>query len=131
VLDFVDELEALGLTGRAMCAGREMTKQFETFYRGAGAEVFAQVRSDPNATRGEWVWVLAGQAEVVQVAHDDSPISASVRTWLGLLLPYMPLKTAVSVVVEASGLPKKGVYNQALLLKQTLGDLEQDERLGD
>jgi 16S rRNA (cytidine1402-2'-O)-methyltransferase len=116
VLQLVDELEALGLQERQMCAGREMTKQFETFYRGLGAEVFEQVRHDPNAVRGEWVWVFAGSEPSTQ-ADATGASSVAVDTWLGLLLPHMPLKTAVTVVVKATGLPKNQVYDLALAMR--------------
>lgn len=116
VLQLVDELEAVGFQERVMCAGREMTKQFETFYRGVGAAVFEQVRSDPNAVRGEWVWVFAG-AEPSAQAEGLGTSPVAVDTWLALLLPHMPLKTVVSVVVKATGLPKNQVYDLALALR--------------
>lgn len=122
VLQLVGDLDELGLNARAMCAGREMTKQFETFYRGVGADIFEQVRNDPNATRGEWVWVIAGNTQ--QTDTNEAEKGASVSTWLELLLPHMPLKTAVAVVVKATGQQKNAVYNQALLLKQKLGGHE-------
>ena len=114
VLQWVDELEAAGFGARAMCAGREMTKQFETFYRGTGEQVFHQVRNDPNATRGEWVWVFQGCA---QVKAEQAQASASIDTWLDVLLAELPLKTAVAVVVNATGLPKNEVYHRALACK--------------
>ena len=118
VLQLVDDLEALGAHEREMCAGRELTKQFETFYRGKGEQVFAHVRQDPNAVRGEWVWVIGGCA-VSESDAEAAQASADLDTWLELLMAELPLKTAVALVVKATGLAKNTVYNRALELKET------------
>lgn len=116
VIQLLDDLEAAGAGDRAMCAGRELTKQFETFYRGLGASVFEQIRNDPNAERGEWAWVIAGSS-VSAADADSAQASADLDTWLTLLLAELPLKTAVAVVVKATGLAKNTVYDRALALK--------------
>lgn len=116
VMQLVDDLEALGAGDRDMCAGRELTKQFETFYRGTGDIVFEQVRQDANAERGEWAWVIGGNP-VSQTGAEAAQASADLDTWLGLLLAELPLKTAVAVVVKATGLAKNTVYDRALALK--------------
>jgi 16S rRNA (cytidine1402-2'-O)-methyltransferase len=116
VMQLVNDLESLDMGRRDMCAGRELTKQFETFYRGKGEQVFEQVRLDANAERGEWAWVIGGNP----VADSDiatEQASANLDTWLGLLLAELPLKTAVAVVVKATGMAKNTVYNRALALK--------------
>ncbi|MCQ8895773.1 16S rRNA (cytidine(1402)-2'-O)-methyltransferase [Limnobacter humi] len=114
VLQLVDELAQQGLNDRAVCAGREMTKQFETFYRGLGADVFEQVRSDPNAERGEWVWVISGAPPEPETADG---VNVGLDDWLKPLLAELPLKSAVAVAVKATGLPKNAVYERALQLK--------------
>lgn len=123
VLALVDDLEALGMADRAMCAGREMTKQFETFYRGTGESVFRQVREDSNATRGEWVWVLQG---CEHAPEETLQANADMDTWLQLLLAELPLKTAVALVVKATGLAKNVVYERALALKNDSQRFETD-----
>ena len=116
VMQLVDDLEALGAGDRDMCAGRELTKQFETFYRGKGAQVFELIRNDSNSERGEWAWVVAGSLVSASDA-ETAQASADLDTWLGLLLAELPLKTAVAVVVKATGLAKNTVYDRALALK--------------
>ena len=117
VLQLVDDLEGLDMGGRDMCAGRELTKQFETFYRGSGESVFEQVRQDSNAERGEWAWVIAANPVSGQAA-EIAQASADLDTWLKLLMAELPLKTAVAVVVKATGFAKNTVYNRALELKE-------------
>jgi 16S rRNA (cytidine1402-2'-O)-methyltransferase len=116
VMQLVDDLEALGAGDRDMCAGRELTKQFETFYRGRGEQVFERIRQDPNSERGEWAWVVAG-SPVSASDVETAQASADLDTWLGLLMAELPLKTAVAVVVKATGLAKNTVYDRALALK--------------
>ncbi|HEX4878253.1 MAG TPA: 16S rRNA (cytidine(1402)-2'-O)-methyltransferase [Limnobacter sp.] len=118
VLQLIEELRGLPLQARAMCAGREITKQFETFYRGIGHAVLDAIAADPNATRGEWAWVIAG-APLVEPCEDEAS-TVHWKAWLALLLEELPLKTAVAVVVKATGLPKNAVYNTALALKKEL-----------
>ena len=116
VIQLVDDLESLGMGERAMCAGREMTKQFETFYRGRGEQVFELVRQDTNAERGEWAWVIGGN-QVSDSDAETAQASADLDTWLALLLAELPLKTAVALVVKATGMAKNTVYDRALLIK--------------
>ena len=116
VMQLVDDLENLGMGGRDMCAGRELTKQFETFYRGSGEQVFEQVRQDANAERGEWAWVIGGKQDSDNDA-EAAQASADLDTWLTLLLAELPLKTAVALVVKATGMAKNTVYDRALLIK--------------
>jgi 16S rRNA (cytidine1402-2'-O)-methyltransferase len=116
VIQLVDDLESLGMGERAMCAGREMTKQFETFYRGRGEQVFELVRQDTNAERGEWAWVIGGN-QVSDGDAETAQASADLDTWLALLLAELPLKTAVALVVKATGMAKNTVYDRALALK--------------
>lgn len=118
VMQLVDDLQALGAGDRDVCAGRELTKQFETFYRGKGQQVFELVRNDPNSGRGEWAWVVGGSL-VSESDAETAQASADLDTWLGLLMAELPLKTAVAVVVNATGLAKNTVYDRALALKNT------------
>lgn len=126
VLELIDSLEAMGMADRTMCAGREMTKQFETFYRGVGQDVFEQVRADAHADKGEWAWVVAGAPANLQGDQADLANNAELDKWLLALLAELPLKTAVGVVVKATGMNKKRVYDRALLLKAAHEDTETD-----
>lgn len=116
VMQLVDDLCTLGAGEREMCAGRELTKQFETFYRGKGEQVFELVRADPNAQRGEWAWVISPGLVSVEDA-ESTQTNADLEALLVALLAELPLKTAVGVVVKATGLPKNTVYDRALHLK--------------
>ncbi|HEX4856541.1 MAG TPA: rRNA (cytidine-2'-O-)-methyltransferase, partial [Limnobacter sp.] len=68
------------------------------------------------AERGEWAWVIRGENLPVDDAV-SAGTGADLDTWLAVLLAELPLKTAVSAVVKATGLAKNLVYDRALALK--------------
>ena len=113
------DLQAAGLGGRVACAGREMTKQFETFYRGTVDELAQLVACDDYAERGEWALVFSG---ATPDASSTASANASLEAWIGPLLAQLPLKTVVQIIVQASGQPKNTVYEQVLAFKK-----QQDE----
>ena len=100
-------LSALG--SRPVTVGRELTKQFEQLHTLAAADLPAWLAEKPERLRGEFVLVL----------HDapvDDATGEGLRV-LQLLLPELPLKTAVKLAAEISGESKNTLYEQALALK--------------
>jgi len=55
----IKELEVAGLGKRQLVLGRELTKQFETIYRGTTEEVLEQLQKDK--IKGEFTVVVAGK----------------------------------------------------------------------
>lgn len=103
-----DFVEVFG-TERMLVLARELTKQFETYLTGTIAEVLAQVTSDSNQQRGEFVLMLAG------APANDQPVETqtALRTVL-LLREHMPLKKAAACAAEIHGLRKNQLYQLAL-----------------
>ncbi len=100
-------LSALG--SRPVTVGRELTKQFEQLHTLAAADLPAWLAQKPERQRGEFVLVL-----------HDAPVSDATGQGLRvlqLLLPELPLKTAVKLAAEISGESKNVLYEQALALK--------------
>lgn len=101
-----DILKVLG--DRPMTLTRELTKKFEDVWPSTVSGIIERLERDGDP-KGEIVLVI-GRSDETEVQGD----------WEGQLdaaLKVMSLKEAVSAVVEATGLPKKQVYNTALLLK--------------
>ena len=101
-------LSALG--SRPVTVGRELTKQFEQLHTLAAADLPAWLAQKPERQRGEFVLVL-----------HDAPVSDATGQGLRvlqLLLPELPLKTAVKLAAEISGESKNVLYEQALALKK-------------
>lgn len=107
--------QALSVLGpRRVTVGRELTKQFENIDTLAASELPAWLAAKPERQRGEFVLVI----------HDAPTSTASgdgLRV-LQLLLPELPLKTAVKLAAEISGESKNALYEQALQLKNTRPD---------
>lgn len=90
---------------------REMTKQYESFWR-----TDLQTAADTCQTH----WPLKGElALVIDLPEDNaSDLSDAQRTILATLLNTYPLSQAVDMVVTLSGLPRNVCYQTALALKE-------------
>ncbi len=93
---------------------RELSKQFETVHSGPAAEMPAWLAADPQRERGEFVLVL--HAEPPQAASEGLP--AEVTRLLERLLLELPLKQAVQIATDLSGLPRNSLYEAALQMKK-------------
>lgn len=101
-------LVALGT--RRVTLGRELTKQFEQIETLPAQDLSAWLAEKPERLRGEFVLVL-----------HDAPVDAATGEGLRvlqLLLPELPLKTAVKLAADISGESKNTLYELALALKK-------------
>jgi 16S rRNA (cytidine1402-2'-O)-methyltransferase len=105
-----DLCEAFGAS-RVAVVTRELSKRFETVYRGSLETLLARVGEDPNATRGEIVVLVAGAPQSTADTHD-----AEVDRLLGALLAETDQRTAVRVVTRLTGAKRNAVYRRALAL---------------
>jgi 16S rRNA (cytidine1402-2'-O)-methyltransferase len=103
--------QALSVLGeRRITLGRELTKQFEQIETVSAQDLPAWLADKPERQRGEFVLVLH-DAPVVPAKGEGLRI-------LQLLLPELPLKTAVKLTAEITGESKNQLYDQALNLKK-------------
>jgi 16S rRNA (cytidine1402-2'-O)-methyltransferase len=114
LLEAPHRIEALarslqGLGARPVTVGRELTKQFEQVATLPCADLPAWLAGDPQRTRGEFALVLHG---VPQAASDDDG-----ERVLRLLLPEVPVKTAVRLAADITGGSRNALYELALRLK--------------
>ena len=103
-----DALTALG--PRTLTVARELTKQFEEVTTLPATELPAWLAADSNRLRGEFVLVLHA-ASLTNDASEETRV-------LQLLLPELPLKTAVRLASEITGTPRNAMYAKALALKK-------------
>jgi 16S rRNA (cytidine1402-2'-O)-methyltransferase len=102
-----DCVAVLGPERRAVVC-REVTKIHETFDRGMLSALSA--RYADASVKGEIVLLIAPPAKRAGPALDvDAALAAALRT--------MGVKEAAQFVAEAAGLPRRVVYQRALLLK--------------
>jgi 16S rRNA (cytidine1402-2'-O)-methyltransferase len=115
LLEAPHRIEALALAlaalgPRRVTLGRELTKQFEQIETLPAQDLSAWLAEKPERLRGEFVLVL-----------HDAPVEDATGEGLRvlqLLLPELPLKTAVKLAAEISGESKNTLYDLALALKK-------------
>ncbi len=104
----VDLTSVLGAERRLSIA-REITKTFETFHRCLLGEAKAWLESDINQQRGEFVLMVEAAPIVDSVELSDACIHT--------LTTLLPLKQAVKLAAEITGVKKNLLYEFALKLK--------------
>ncbi len=114
ILEAPHRIEALAralaaLAGRPVTVGRELTKQFEEIATMPAEVLAAWLQAAATRTRGEFVLVLHPVA--------DLPPAQDCTRLLQLLMAELPLKSAVRLAADISGLGKNELYDAALKLK--------------
>ena len=105
-----DIAAACGGTRRA-CIARELTKKFESFYRGSLDELAARAKNDEDLRRGEAVIIVEGA--------DAMPVGRGrLDETLTVLMRFLPPSAAAEAAAELSGVRKNVAYARALELKQ-------------
>jgi 16S rRNA (cytidine1402-2'-O)-methyltransferase len=101
---------------RRACIARELTKKFESFYRGSLDDLAARAQSDEDLRRGESVIIVEGaQAEPMGAGRLDET--------LAVLLRFLPPSTASEAAAALTGVRKNEAYARALELgKAKRGD---------
>ena len=115
LLEAPHRIEALALAlaalgPRRVTLGRELTKQFEQIETLPAQDLSAWLAEKPERLRGEFVLVL-----------HDAPVEDATGEGLRvlqLLLPELPLKSAVKLAAEISGESNNTLYDLALALKK-------------
>ncbi len=92
---------------------RELTKFYESIYRGTLADLVAQIAVDTDMSRGEFVVVVAGK--VADADSDQLNVLAADKV-LRILLEELPVKQAAAIAAKLTGLPKNQLYKQALAM---------------
>ena len=101
---------------RRAAVARELTKVFETVYRGTLAQLATQARSDANFSRGEITVVVEGAA---RAAAEDTPRVQLDATLTVLLAELAPSKAA-ALAARLTGAKRNDAYARALELAKTL-----------
>jgi len=111
-----DMSAAFGATRRAAVA-RELTKVFETVYRGTLAELARTARSDSNFARGEITVVVEGAGPAPAVDTAQITLDAA----LIALLPELAPSKAAAVAAKLTGAKRNDAYARALELAKARG----------
>lgn len=101
-----DVCDAFGAE-RSAAVARELTKLYETTYRGTLRELLERARTDTDMARGEIVLVIAGRAEV-------SATSVDVERVLRVLLEELSPAQAAKLAARLTGAKRADLYDLAL-----------------
>jgi 16S rRNA (cytidine1402-2'-O)-methyltransferase len=105
-----DLAAACGESRRA-CVARELTKRFETFYRGTLGELARRAAEDPDIQRGESVVIVDG-------APAEEPTAARLDETLAVLLRYLPPSAASAAAAALTGFRRSDAYSRALQISE-------------
>lgn len=95
---------------RALFVGRELTKKFESHFKGSMADCLSWLQSDANQLKGEFVVIVAG----CDAAFVQESLQQDALRLVQLLRAHLPMKTAVSLASEITGAKKNALYQLAL-----------------
>jgi 16S rRNA (cytidine1402-2'-O)-methyltransferase len=90
--------------------GRELTKLYETIYRGSLMELAERAISDADMTRGEAVIVVEG------ATASSGDEAAEVDRVLAVLLAQLPVRQSAELAAQLTGSARNEVYSRALAL---------------
>jgi 16S rRNA (cytidine1402-2'-O)-methyltransferase len=107
----LDDLAAVFGPERRAAVARELTKKFETVYRGTLGSLAQQAAQDDAMVRGEIVLVVHGAAH--PAAADDADADRVLRA----LLEELPVSQAARIAAQITGRPRKDLYERALRLR--------------
>lgn len=109
IMPCLDDMQAtLGEERQAVIA-RELTKQFETLYRGTLSMIDAQLQKKPDQCRGEFVLIVAGKPK-----EKGAILPAQTLRLLTALLAHLPTRQAVDIISQCTGTNKNKLYQAAL-----------------
>lgn len=109
--DMLGDLASIFGDERQAVVLRELTKLYETVYRGSLGEFVRRIAVDTDMSRGEFVVVVEGKpvsAEAVQTTVLEAD------NILAILLDELPVKQAAVIASRLTGLPRNQLYKQAL-----------------
>ncbi len=116
IIDTV-ELVAEVLPACKVCVCNDLTKLYERIYRGAPREVLAELKANPNASKGEYVLMIC-RDKTEETAEDKlSPEAMLVDC---MVKNGVSAKEAVSLLANAKAAPKRALYDAAVRLKELL-----------
>ncbi len=112
IVDVLADLEAIVGAERPVALARELTKRYETIYRGTVTEVREQLAADPGGGKGEFTLVIAGAPE--QQAATSQELERVIR----VLLQSVSASQAASLAAEITGVKKREAYRVATEIKE-------------
>ena len=112
ILECVSDLQNVFGDDRQIVVAREITKLFENIHRCKLGEAMEWLNADVNNQRGEFVLLVSGASE------KQEGLDSEAERILQLLLKDLPLKQAVQLAAQISGVGRNELYQRALEIKK-------------
>ena len=112
---FLEDLITVLGAARELVIARELTKLYESFYRGSAQVLLERLRVDNDMQKGEFVVLVKGASEVPEQGSVD------VETVLQALLDEeIPVNQAAKIAARITGQAKNKLYRQAMEMSKSL-----------
>ena len=95
---------------RQVVLARELTKKFETVLSASATEIEQRLLADDDQCRGEFVVLIAGQAQ-------SSAATDELDSMLTVLIEELPVRQAAQIASRLTGCKKNEAYARALEIK--------------
>jgi 16S rRNA (cytidine1402-2'-O)-methyltransferase len=115
VVEALEDLAAGFGAERRAAVARELTKVFETVYRGTLGELAAQARLDPNFSRGEITLVVQGAV----ASTNGNETGARLDETLQVLLTELSPSKAAALAARLTGARRNDAYARAMELAKS------------
>lgn len=112
---FLEDLITVLGAERELVIARELTKLYESFYRGSAHALLERLRVDNDMQKGEFVVLVKGASEVPEQGRVDA------ETVLQALLDEdISVNQAAKIAARITGQAKNKLYRQAMEMSQSL-----------
>ncbi len=111
IRDSLQDMKNIFGSSRRCTVGRELTKRYESLYRGTLFEVILQMEQDIHSARGEFVIVIAGAETVSEDKVEKG------RAIMDVLLSELSISQSATLAARLSGARKKVLYEYGLSKK--------------
>jgi 16S rRNA (cytidine1402-2'-O)-methyltransferase len=105
LLDTLQDITEVFGADHGVILAKEISKQFERFFRGTLQETLELFEKDPRLTQGEFVILIAPF-----IPENLSRVDISVEDALSDLASALPKSKAAEIVAKWTGLPKRSLY---------------------
>lgn len=112
ISEVLTDIAAVLGADRPVMVGRELTKLYETIYRGTVADVQQSLAADSGGGKGEFTLVVAGEP-----LRERSVADQELKRVLTILLREVSAKAAASLAAEITGVRKREAYQLATRLR--------------
>ena len=109
IISFLEKLSELS-PDRNIFIAREMTKLYETFYKGKANQVLKELILKKERIRGEFVLIIEGNKEI----NNELFLSNEQEEVLKILMEKMSKKEALSLASKSFGISKNLIYKLLL-----------------